>query len=154
MKKAEKKARRRAVLRGVRFTTVVGMILALMTIPMTLMIAVPAAIAALRYAMSEYIMADKPESRILGCIRRSKELMKDQKKTLFFLLFSFLLWYMLELLIAAFLTGVLSLVFQMLAGLALSVYISCSVSAFYLHLEEANAEHRDPNAEPEPEQLN
>ena len=105
-------------------------------LPMLLMI-VPGVIAALRYALSEYIMAEKPESKIRFCVSHSKELMKDQKKNLFFLLVSFLLWYLLELLIASMLSGVLSLVFQMLAGLALTVYLSCSVCAFYQRLTEA-----------------
>ena len=122
-------------------------------LPMLLMI-VPGVIAALRYALSEYVMADRPESRILGCIRRSKELMKDQKKNLFFLLTSFLLWYLLELVIASFLSGVLSLVFQMLASLVLSVYITCSLCVFYLRLEHAAETGESPNAEPSPEQLN
>ena len=125
-----------------------------MMLPAILLAVVPAVIAALRYAMSDFIMADRPETRILGCIRRSKELMKDQKKFLFFLMVSFLLWYLLELLIASLLTGVLSLLFQMLAGLALSVYMYSSVAAFWMHLEEAEAKHEDPNAEPAPEELN
>ena len=55
-----------------------------MMLPLTLLTVVPAVIAGLRYALSEFVMADKPESGILFCIRRSKELMKDQKKNLFF----------------------------------------------------------------------
>lgn len=122
-------------------------------LPMLLMI-VPGVIAALRYALSEYIMAEKPESRIRFCVNRSKELMKDQKKNLFFLLTSFLLWYLLELVIASFLSGVLSLVFQMLASLVLSVYITCSLCVFYLRLEHAAETGENPQAEPAPEELN
>lgn len=125
-----------------------------MMLPITLLLVVPAVIAAMRYALAEFIMAEKPESRILGCIRRSKELMRDQKKNLFLLLVSFLLWYLLELLISSFLAGTLSLLFQMLAGLALSVYLYCSMIAFWMHLEEAEENHTDPNAEPAPEELN
>ena len=121
-----------------------------MTLPVLLLIAVPGVMAALRYALSEYIMAEEPGTKILECIRRSKELMKDQKKNLFFLVFSFLLWYLLEILIASLLSGVLSLVFQMFAGLALNVYMACSVAAFYLHL--ASGEKIVP--EPAPEELN
>ena len=122
-------------------------------LPMLLMI-VPGVIAALRYALSEYIMAEKPESRIRFCVSRSKELMKDQKKNLFFLLTSFLLWYLLELVIASFLSGVLSLVFQMLASLVLSVYITCSLCVFYLRLEHAAETGESPEAEPAPDELN
>ena len=50
--------------------------------------------------------------------------------------------------------GVLSLLFQMLASLAISVFLSASIAAFWMHLEDAEAKHEDPNAEPEPEQLN
>ena len=125
-----------------------------MMLPITLLLVVPAVIAAMRYALAEFIMAEKPESRILGCIRRSKELMRDQKKNLFLLLVSFLLWYLLELLISSFLAGTLSLLFQMLAGLALSVYLYGSLIAFWMHLEEAEENHTDPNAEPAPEELN
>ena len=121
-----------------------------MTLPVTLLIAVPGVMAALRYALSEFIMADEPQTRILACIRRSKELMKDKKKDLFFLLIVFLLWYLLEMMISSLLSGVVGLVFQMLAGLALSVYMSCSVAVFYLFLESGE---KTPK-EPEPEELN
>ena len=99
-------------------------------------------------------MADIPESRILFCIRRSREMMRNRKKNLFFLMMSFLLWYLAELLVSSFLSGVASLVFQMLAGLAISVYMSCSIAAFYLRLKEAEEKQESPDAEPEPEELN
>ena len=130
-----------------------GAIQGMSFLPMLLMI-VPGVIAALRYSLSEYIMAEKPESKIRFCVSRSKELMKDQKKNLFFLLTSFLLWYLLELVIASFLSGVLSLVFQMFAGLVLSVYITCSICVFYLRLEHAAENGENPQAEPAPEELN
>ena len=125
-----------------------------LTLPLILLTAVPGVLAALRYALSEYILAEEPSNKILFCIRHSKEMMKDQKKNLFFLLVSFLLWYLLELLISSFLTGVLSLAFQVLAGLALSVYMTASISAFYLRLKKAYENHENPNAEPAPEELN
>ena len=123
-----------------------------LTLPVMLLMIIPGAMAALRYALSEYILAEEPGTKILECIRRSKELMKDQKKNLFFLVFSFLLWYILEILIASLLSGVLSLVFQMFAGLALNVYMSCSVAAFFLHL--AYGEKPVPGPEPASEDLN
>ena len=125
-----------------------------LALPAVLLAAVPGIMAALRYALSEYVMAETPENKILACIRRSKELMKDRKKSLFLLAVSFLLWYLLELLVASMLPGVLSLVFQMLAGLAISVYMSGSFAAFYLHLKEAEEKHESPDAEPAPEELN
>ena len=120
-----------------------------MTLPVILLMVIPGAMAALRYALAEYILADEPGTKILECIRISKALMKDRKKTLFFLMVSFLLYYLLELLISSFLsgtTGILSLMFQMLAGLAISVYMSASVSVFFLLV--TGAEVRTP---PQPE---
>ena len=101
-------------------------------LPVLLLMIVPGVIAALRYALAEYILAEKPESRIRFCVRRSKELTDGKKKNLFALVIGFLLWYLLEMLVAGLLSGVLSLVFQMLAGLALNVWMACAVSAFYL----------------------
>ena len=107
-----------------------------MTLPVILVMAVPGAIAALRYAMAEFILADEPETKITECVRRSKEQMRELKKMLFVLLVSFLIWYLLQLLVASFLSnmgaGVVSLLFQMLTGLALNVYMSGSEAAFYL----------------------
>ena len=108
----------------------------LFTLPVVLAMAVPGVLAALRYAMAEFILADNPEARVTECIRRSKEHMRELKKMLFMLLFSFLLWYLLQLLVASFLSGmgsgILSLLFQMLTGLALNIYMSGSEAAFYL----------------------
>ena len=125
-----------------------------MTLPVLLLTAVPAVMAALRYAMSEYIMAEDPESKTLFCIRRSKELMLNQKRSLFLLAVSFLLWHLLEILVSSMLPGVLALVFQMLVGLALSVYMSGSFSVFYLRLKGLQENHQSPDAEPAPEELN
>lgn len=124
------------------------------SLPLLLLIAVPGAMAALRYALSEFIMAEKPETKITASIRRSKELMEGQKKNLFFLTVSFLAWYLLEILASSMLSGILSLIVQMLAGLALNIWMAGSVAAFYLHLEDAAEKHEDPNAEPAPEELN
>ena len=119
-----------------------------------LLTVIPGVMAALRYALSEYIMAEKPETRIMACIRRSKDLMKDQKRNLFLLMVSFILWYLLEMLVSSFLPGLVGLVFQMLAGLALNVYMAASVAVFYLRLDHAAETQESPDAEPEPEELN
>jgi len=122
--------------------------------PLMLLAIVPGAIAALRYALAEYIMAEKPETKILTCVRRSKELMNGQKKNLFFLAVSFLLWYLLELLISSLMPGLVGMVFQMLVGLALNIWMTGAFSAFYLRLEDAAEKHESPDAEPAPEELN
>lgn len=123
-----------------------------LTLPSILLMAVPGAIAALRFAMSEFILADEPETKITECIRRSKEQMKDLKKMLFMLLLSFLLLYLLQLLISSFLSGlgsgVIPLLFQMLTGLALSVYMSGSEAAFYLETRLGKIPKKEPASEP------
>ena len=97
-------------------------------------------------------MADDSSYKVFFCLRRSKDLMKDQKKNLFFLLVSFLLWYVLSLLVSSMLNGVFSLLVQMLASLALSVYMAGSVGAFYQMLEKGKTP--DAKNEPEQEELN
>ncbi len=129
-----------------------------MTLPVILVMAVPGAIAALRYAMAEYILADEPETKITECIRRSKEQMRELKRMLFTLLVSFLLWYLLQLLAASLLSGmssILALLFQMLTGLALSVYMSGSEAAFYLETRLGAIPKRNKTEEPkeEPEEI-
>jgi len=121
-----------------------------MTLPVVLLMVIPGAMAALRYALSEYILAEEPSNKILFCVRRSKYLMRDQKKNLFFLLVSFLLLHLLSMLLASMVSGVVSLLIQMLAGLALSVYMAGSVGAFYRALEDG----KPPEEEPEQEELN
>ena len=119
-----------------------------MTLPVLLLMIVPGVIAALRYALSEYILADEPDTRIRECVRTSKKLMQDQKKSLFFLMFSFLLWYLAQMLVASMLSGlgsdIFSLMFQMLSGLALNVYMCGSVAAFFLQLRGEEARVPDP----------
>ena len=92
--------------------------------------------AALRYALAEYKLADEPETGVLACIRESKRVMAGKKGALLSLEISFIFWYLGEYMVSSLLTGfgggVLSLMFQMLAGMALSVYITCSVGSFYL----------------------
>ena len=71
---------------------------------------------------------------------------------LFVLLVSFLIWYLLQLLVASFLSsmgsGVVSLLFQMLTGLALSVYMSGSEAAFYLETRLGAIPKRAPAEDP------
>ena len=122
-----------------------------MTLPVILVMAVPGGIAALRYAMAEYILADEPETKITECVRRSKEQMRELKRMLFMLLVSFLFWYLLQLLAASLLSGmssILALLFQMLTGLALSVYMSGSEASFYLETRLGAIPKRAPAEDP------
>jgi len=96
--------------------------------------AVPGVMAALRYAMADILLADEPGKGIMACIRDSKQMMQNRKGMLFSLELSFLFWYLGEMIVASLLAGmgggIPSLMFQMLAGLFLSVYMEASVCAF------------------------
>jgi uncharacterized membrane protein len=114
-------------------------------------ILVPGVMAALRYALAEFIQADQPETRVVECVRRSKKMTAGMRKTLFSMMLVFLLWYLAQMFITSMLAGasvILSLVVQMLAVLALNVYMAGSLSAFYLQLSSGEP------AAPENEELN
>ena len=93
-------------------------------------------------ALAEYRLADRPETRATDCLRRSRDLMKRHLRPLFLLMLFAMLWQMTVLYLAMLFSGtgtsgVLSLVFQMLAGLVQAAYLGCAVGAFYLDLSEA-----------------
>lgn len=95
---------------------------------------IPGIMATYRYAMAVYVMADAPETPILDCIRRSKEIMYRRKGELFFLELSFIGWSLLLSYVRAFLNGfgpVIGLTLGMFAALFLTVYTSCAKAAFY-----------------------
>lgn len=121
---------------------------------------VPGIMASYRYAMSVYVMADAPETPVLDCIRRSKEIMHRRKGELFLLELSFFGWTLLLSYVRAFLNGfgpVIGLTLGMFAALFLTVYTNCAKAAFYqeygvgpLQAEEApQAEEQDLPADDE-----
>ena len=102
---------------------------------MVLMIA-----AMLRYAMAMFVLADQPETGLLACIRRSKEIMKGRKTQLFALEFSFVLWHLLVMMayvaVASMFGYVIGLTVQMFLNLFVASYQNCSVAAFFLQYHE------------------
>ena len=90
--------------------------------------------AALRFGLADLLMADQPKSGIREVIRRSRELMRGNQFSLLTLMLSFILWYLLEALAVSFCAGafgsVPGLMVEMLASLALDVYMAASVCAF------------------------
>ena len=104
-------------------------------LPSLLLTVVPGVMAALRYAMSEFIMADEPETGIRECVRRSIRHMQEMKRMLFTLMFSFLVWYLLGMILSTWLSAfgeTFGLLVQMLVSLLLTVYISASEASFFL----------------------
>ena len=113
----------------------VGLMLSVMSVGYVLMFALMIA-AMLRYAMAVFVLAEKPETGILSCIRRSKEIMKGRKVQLFVLEFSFIIWNLLVMLVytmvGSMFGAVIGLTVQMFLNLFIVAYQNCSFAAFYL----------------------
>lgn len=92
----------------------------------SLLLVIPGIIAALRYAMTPYIMAEHPELTASEAINRSKELMEGHKMDLFILQLTFLGW---EILCALTLN---------LGNLALNPYKNAAITVFYRHITSQN----------------
>lgn len=82
----------------------------------------PGVIAALRYAMAPFIMAESPGMGIREAVAASKKMMRGNKARLFKLYLSFIGWYMLCILTLG------------LGQMFLSPYVKASVAAFYLEI--------------------
>ena len=87
-----------------------------------LLFIIPGIVAAFRYSMAPYIMAENPDLSATEAIERSKQLMAGNKWRLFCLDFSFIGWWLL-----AALTGGIG-------GVFLHPYVKAAVTAFYLDL--------------------
>ena len=64
----------------------------------SLLFIIPGIVAAYRYALAPYLMAENPNIGVMEAIRQSKELMKGKKWSLFCLHFSFIGWILLSIL--------------------------------------------------------
>lgn len=120
---------------------------------------VPGIMASYRYAMAVYVMADAPETAVLRCIRRSKEIMHRRKGELFCLELSFIGWSLLLSYVQAMLNGfgpVIGLTLGMFASLFLTVYTNCAKTAFYQEygVGPLTAPEAAAAEEPETDELN
>jgi len=88
----------------------------------SLLLVVPGIIAAYRYAMAPYLLAEQPELTPAEAIERSKEMMEGNKGRMFCLHFSFIGWFLL-----AGLTWGIGFLF-------LAPYVKAAETAFYLEL--------------------
>ncbi len=109
-----------------------------------LLLVIPGIIAAYRYAMAPYLMAEHPELTASAAIEKSKELMNGNKGRLFCLGLSFIGWYLL----VACTFGI--------GAVFLAPYVKAAETAFYmdlsgkLPLEEAQlSRSADASAGPE-----
>ncbi len=102
---------------------------------------VPGIIAAYKYSMAPFLMAENPDIDAFEAIRRSKEMMNGHKARLFFLQFSFIGWALLSAVGVSILFSILGIIgtaLGLFASLALQAYVNSSVTAFYLELSRQN----------------
>jgi hypothetical protein len=112
----------------------------------SLLFIVPGIVAAFRYALAPYILAEDPEVAPREAMERSRELMLGHKARLFRLYLSFIGWYLLAILTAG-------------AGfLFLEPYVKTAVTGFYLERVgrlplpgEPPTYHESPKTEPKNE---
>ena len=107
-------------------------------------------LAAYRYAMASYFLADVPTTGPRVCIRRSKEVMRSRKWQLFALELPYLAGnYAIYTLITLVIPGVIGTTVSLMAQLIFTVYIEgarCAFFEHYVHPENALS----PAAEKEP----
>lgn len=101
----------------------------------TLLLVVPGIVAALRYSMAPYYLAEDPGLTPAEAIRKSKETMADKKLSLFMLIFSFVGWALMALAVQILLISIsviLAMVAYQFVELFRVTYMNASVTAFYL----------------------
>lgn len=111
------------------------LLMAVKTLLWSLLLVVPGVMAALRYAMAPYYLAQDPNLTAVEALRKSKEAMRAQKGSLFMLELSFVAWLLAALLMQTLLMGlspILALVVSQFIQLAMATYLNAATAAFYL----------------------
>ena len=100
---------------------------------------IPGIIAAYRYSQAFYILMDNPEMGVMDCIRKSKELMRDNKLDLFLLQLSFIGWSLLETFVTFIMSYTVQLPFTIpIVTFWLTPYMGMSMACYYNHLIRYN----------------
>ena len=120
-------------------TVVLSLLIGFFTFLWSLLFIVPGIIAALRYSMAPYIMAEHPEIKPLDALKMSKEMMDGHKGQYFMLHLSFIGWYLLGIL-----TCFIGLLF-------LTPYVETAAAEFFNEVSGKNVQKMqagvDPNGE-------
>lgn len=101
----------------------------------SLLLIVPGILAALRYSMAPYLLAQNPDMTAGEAIEESKRIMRDKKMSFFMLRLSFVGWSLLANIAQIFLMDinvVVALVAAQFMQLAISTYMIGSCASFYL----------------------
>ncbi len=111
----------------------------------SLLLIIPGIIAAVRYSMAPYYLAENPDISAAEALSRSKTAMEGHKMTFFSLVVSFVGWSMLALLLEMYLGGV-NYVLGIVASLALQVWVAAyqngAVAVFYRSVSEEDGIRR------------
>ena len=105
------------------------------TLLWSLLLIVPGLMAALRYSLAPYYLAQDPTLSVTEALQKSIEAMKDKKMSLFMLEVSFLIWLLGAMLAETLLAGlspILALVASQFIQLMMAAYLNASVAGFYL----------------------
>ena len=100
----------------------------------SLLFIIPGIIAALRYSMAAFYLAEDPSLTARQAIRKSKDSMQHMKMSYFMLQLSFIGWNLLISLVQMFLLDVnpvIALVVAQFLSLAVSTYMNASCAVFY-----------------------
>ena len=100
-----------------------------------LLLIVPGLMAALRYSLAPYYLAQDPTLRVTEALQKSKDAMRDKKTNLFLLEASFLIWLLGAMLTETLLAGVsviLGMVASQFIQLMMAAYLNASVAGFFL----------------------
>ena len=121
---------------------VLNLLIALKVFSWSLLFVIPGIVAAYRYSMATYIMAENPNMQATEAIERSKALMDGRKGDLFCLDLSFIGWALLAVLTAG------------IGNLWLVPYMTVSRAAFYRSLPRSMGGQTpngwQPNPGPQP----
>ena len=101
----------------------------------TLLFVIPGVIAALRYSMAPFYLAEDPTLTAKQAIQKSKETMKDKKLSYLMLMVSFVWWSLMttavQIVLQPMAGAVITMVVAQFMTLAITTYINASCAAFY-----------------------
>ena len=107
----------------------------------TCLLIVPGFIAAIRYSMAPYFMAQDPSVSASEAIEQSKHAMKEMKMAYFSLIISFIGWSLLANVAQMFLMSfgvVIALVAAQFMQVAISAYMNAACASFFLTVSSEN----------------
>ncbi len=111
----------------------------------SLLLIVPGIIAAMRYSLAPYYLAEDPTRGVNECIQKSKATMNGAKMSLFMLLLSFVGWTLLSSVVQLMLMEV-SNVAGIAAGLGIQLFVTtytnAATAAFYRTLSDKRMQNR------------